>query len=195
MSAVSSPGTPRKADKTYDGSVDFLFIFPHYFWEVFPVLIITWSTQTHYKFYLSAFSSAAAGEVRGSTRLRWPTSSDLNTRLRRIIAGYQRVVKKQELKKAAAEKVCEYKRSKRTTVLDIWWENVGVFKVSLFSLIVLNSGRWWIVYLSDLMVDCLLLYRNGKERRGLKRLSGKKNWRKLKWLKSMSVHKYYFTWI
>lgn len=102
MSAVSSPGTPRKADKTYDGSVDFLFIL------VLPVLIITSSTQTHYKFYLSAFSSAAAGEVRGSTRLRWPTSSDLNTRLRRIIAGYQRVVKKQELKKAAAEKVCEY---------------------------------------------------------------------------------------
>lgn len=52
---------------------------------------------------------AAAGEVRGSTRLRWPTSSDLNTRLRRIIAGYQRVVKKQELKKAAAEKERERK--------------------------------------------------------------------------------------
>jgi len=39
--------------------------------------------------------------------LRWPAPSDLNTRLRRIIAGYQRVVKKAELKKAAAEKVSD----------------------------------------------------------------------------------------
>lgn len=35
MSAVSSPGTPRKADKTYDGSVDFLFIFPTIFEKYF----------------------------------------------------------------------------------------------------------------------------------------------------------------
>lgn len=48
---------------------------------------------------------ATGGEPRGSPSLRWPTPSDLNTRLRRIIAGYQRVVKKAELKKAAAEKV------------------------------------------------------------------------------------------
>ena len=48
---------------------------------------------------------AVGGEARGTSSLRWPTPSDLNTRLRRIIAGYQRVVKKQELKKAAAEKV------------------------------------------------------------------------------------------
>ena len=51
------------------------------------------------------FSLAVGGEARGTSSLRWPTPSDLNTRLRRIIAGYQRVVKKQELKKAAAEKV------------------------------------------------------------------------------------------
>jgi len=51
---------------------------------------------------------AAGGEARGTSSLRWPTPSDLNTRLRRIIAGYQRVVKKQELKKAAAEKVSAY---------------------------------------------------------------------------------------
>lgn len=61
--------------------------------------------QTHCQFYPVVFSLAAGGEARGSTSLRWPSSSDLNTRLRRIIAGYQRVVKKQELKKAAAEKV------------------------------------------------------------------------------------------
>lgn len=48
---------------------------------------------------------ATGGEPRGNPSLRWPTPSDLNTRLRRIIAGYQRVVKKAELKKAAAEKV------------------------------------------------------------------------------------------
>ena len=48
---------------------------------------------------------AAGGETKGNPSLRWPTPSDLNTRLRRIIAGYQRVVKKAELKKAAAEKV------------------------------------------------------------------------------------------
>ena len=48
---------------------------------------------------------ATGGEPRGNPGLRWPTPSDLNTRLRRIIAGYQRVVKKAELKKAAAEKV------------------------------------------------------------------------------------------
>ena len=51
------------------------------------------------------FCLAVGGEARGTSSLRWPTPSDLNTRLRRIIAGYQRVVKKQELKKAAAEKV------------------------------------------------------------------------------------------
>lgn len=47
---------------------------------------------------------AGGSEAKGKS-LRWPTPSDLNTRLRRIIAGYQRVVKKAELKKAAAEKV------------------------------------------------------------------------------------------
>ena len=47
---------------------------------------------------------AGGGEAKGTPSLRWPTPSDLNTRLRRIIAGYQRVVKKAELKKAAAEK-------------------------------------------------------------------------------------------
>lgn len=46
---------------------------------------------------------AGGSEAKGKS-LRWPTPSDLNTRLRRIIAGYQRVVKKAELKKAAAEK-------------------------------------------------------------------------------------------
>ncbi|KAL9976050.1 hypothetical protein ACROYT_G013284 [Oculina patagonica] len=70
VSAVSSPGTPRKMDKSYE---------------------------------------AVGGEARGNASLRWPTPSDLNTRLRRIIAGYQRVVKKQELKKAAAEKERERK--------------------------------------------------------------------------------------
>lgn len=54
--------------------------------------------------YLNLFWLATGAEARGSASLRWPTPSDLNTRLRRIIAGYQRVVKKQELKKAAAEK-------------------------------------------------------------------------------------------
>ena len=49
--------------------------------------------------------SEGCGGGSGGASLRWPTPSDLNTRLRRIIAGYQRVVKKQELKKAAAEKV------------------------------------------------------------------------------------------
>lgn len=49
------------------------------------------------------------GEAKGTPSLRWPTPSDLNTRLRRIIAGYQRVVKKAELKKAAAEKERERK--------------------------------------------------------------------------------------
>ena len=45
------------------------------------------------------------GGENGNSGLRWPAASDLNTRLRRLIAGYQRVVKKQQLKKAAAEKV------------------------------------------------------------------------------------------
>lgn len=54
------------------------------------------------------FSILVGGsEARGNPSLRWPTPSDLNTRLRRIIAGYQRVVKKAELKKAAAEKASQ----------------------------------------------------------------------------------------
>ena len=35
----------------------------------------------------------------------WPSSTELNTRLRRAITAYQRNHKKQQLKKAAAEKV------------------------------------------------------------------------------------------
>ena len=53
------------------------------------------------------FLYLSAGE--GTTGLRWPTASDMNTRLRRLIAGYQRVYKKQELKKVAAEKERERK--------------------------------------------------------------------------------------
>ncbi|XP_032220278.1 chromodomain-helicase-DNA-binding protein 8 isoform X2 [Nematostella vectensis] len=49
------------------------------------------------------------GGDNSSSGLRWPGASDLNTRLRRLINGYQRVYKKQELKKAAQEKERERK--------------------------------------------------------------------------------------
>lgn len=42
-----------------------------------------------------------------STGLRWPSASDMNTRLRRLVNGYQRVQRRQEMKKAASEKVLE----------------------------------------------------------------------------------------
>ena len=47
--------------------------------------------------------------MEGTSGLKWPSASDMNTRLRRLIAGYQRVHKKQELKKVAAEKERERK--------------------------------------------------------------------------------------
>ena len=40
-----------------------------------------------------------------SNLLPWPTPSDLNTRLRRIVAGFQRILKREELKRVAVEKV------------------------------------------------------------------------------------------
>lgn len=40
-----------------------------------------------------------------SNFLPWPSPSDLNTRLRRIVAGFQRILKKEELKRVAVEKV------------------------------------------------------------------------------------------
>ena len=45
------------------------------------------------------------GSENSSSGIRWPSASDLNTRLRRLVSGYQRVHRRQELKKAAAEKV------------------------------------------------------------------------------------------
>ncbi|KAK3733995.1 hypothetical protein QZH41_009861 [Actinostola sp. cb2023] len=44
-------------------------------------------------------------ETTSSSGLRWPSASDLNTRLRRLVNGYQRVHRRQEMKKAAQEKV------------------------------------------------------------------------------------------
>ena len=43
--------------------------------------------------------------VPANNYLPWPTPSDLNTRLRRIVAGFQRILKKEELKRVAVEKV------------------------------------------------------------------------------------------
>ncbi|CAB4010746.1 Ras GTPase-activating IQGAP1, partial [Paramuricea clavata] len=39
-----------------------------------------------------------------SNFLPWPSPSDLNTRLRRIVAGFQRILRKEELKRVAVEK-------------------------------------------------------------------------------------------
>lgn len=43
-----------------------------------------------------------------SNFLPWPSPSDLNTRLRRIVAGFQRILKKEELKRVAVEKVGDW---------------------------------------------------------------------------------------
>lgn len=58
-----------------------------------------------YSVSIEQYLADIVGGENGNSGLRWPAASDLNTRLRRLIAGYQRVVKKQQLKKAAAEKV------------------------------------------------------------------------------------------
>lgn len=43
----------------------------------------------------------------GDDKLQWPTVTDLNTRLRRVITSYQRSYRKEEQKLAAAKaKVC-----------------------------------------------------------------------------------------
>lgn len=39
-------------------------------------------------------------------RFIWPTTQDLNTRLRRVITAYQRNYKKEELKQQQKAKVC-----------------------------------------------------------------------------------------
>ena len=75
---------------------------------------------------------AGGGEAKGTPSLRWPTPSDLNTRLRRIIAGYQRVVKKAELKKAAAEKASS--NEKKMTWKKSSDMNIGCWQGNLHNL-------------------------------------------------------------
>ena len=50
-------------------------------------------------------AGSQANSASNSNFLPWPSPSDLNTRLRRIVAGFQRILKKEELKRVAVEKV------------------------------------------------------------------------------------------
>ena len=61
------------------------------------------------KLNLSQILIALSSFLVAGNCLDWPSASDMNTRLRRLIAGYQRIHKKQQLKKAAAEKERERK--------------------------------------------------------------------------------------
>ena len=53
------------------------------------------------------FSGILAGHPHAQTStLKWPQTPDLNTRLRRLVAGYLKGCEKEQMKQAQAEKVC-----------------------------------------------------------------------------------------
>ena len=65
-----------------------------------------WRTNSYVDLIHMQFSSIIAGHPHAqASSLKWPQTPDLNTRLRRLVAGYLKGCEKEQMKQAQAEKV------------------------------------------------------------------------------------------